>query len=127
MATGKSKHGTGHGEVARQIRHLFGNGTVAGLEEWELLDRFVRSRDEAAFEALVIRFGPLVIGVCRRLLRDEADIADAFQATFLVLVRRAGVLRPGDLLGPWLHGVATRVALRRVARRRGGFDMNRPA
>ena len=72
----------------------------------------MRGRDESAFEALVARHGPMVLGVCRQLLRDPNDVDDAFQATFLVLVRKAGTLRRCDLLGNWLYGVAYRVALR---------------
>src|SRR5262249_42178275 len=83
-----------------------------GATEGELLDRFIRSRDEAAFEALMARHGPMVLGICRRLLRDPNDVDDAFQATFLVLVRKAGTLRRRDLLGNWLYGVAHRVATR---------------
>src|SRR5688500_15795184 len=74
-----------------------------------LLDRFVEGCDEAAFEALVARHGPMVLGVCRRLLGPH-DADDAFQATFLVLIRKAGRIRNPDRLGPWLYGVATRVA-----------------
>src|SRR5687767_7438134 len=84
----------------------------------ELLARFVAARDEAAFEALVRRHGPLVYGVCRRILSDAATAEDAFQATFLILLRRADGLRRGGRLGPWLYGVARRVALRARARGR---------
>src|SRR4051812_34253920 len=86
-----------------------------------LLGRFVQTADAGAFAALVERHGPMVFGVCRRLLRDAHDAEDAFQATFLVLVRRAGQLRQRELLANWLYGVAQRVALRAravAARRR---------
>ena len=94
---------------------------MLGLSEWELLERYLDRRDEVAFEALVARHGPMVLAVCRRMLFDPSDVDDAFQATFLVLVRRARHLGPGDAIGPWLHGVATRVALKArcdAARRR---------
>jgi len=82
----------------------------------ELLARFVRQRDEAAFEALVHRHGPMVWGVCRRLLTRTEDAEDAFQAAFVVLLRRARSIRDGSLLGNWLYGVAYRVAVRARAR-----------
>jgi RNA polymerase sigma factor (sigma-70 family) len=86
--------------------------TVSGLSEWQLLERYLEARDEVAFEALVARHGPMVLAVCRRMLTNHTDVDDAFQATFLVLVRRARHLGPADAIGPWLHGVAARVALR---------------
>ena len=112
------------GAVMQQIRRLFLEGTSIGLSEGELLDRFVRARDESAFEILVARHGPMVLGVCRSLLRDPNDVDDAFQATFLVLVRKASTLRQCDLLANWLYGVAIRVAMRargQAARRMGRF------
>jgi RNA polymerase sigma factor (sigma-70 family) len=105
----------------KSLQHLFHLGPVTGLDDSQLLERFVARHDEAAFAALVASHGPLVLGVCRRILRDEHEIEDAFQATFLVLVRRAGSIRDAGRLGPWLHGVARRVALRsrsEAARRR---------
>jgi RNA polymerase sigma factor (sigma-70 family) len=100
------------GVLFQQLERLFHHGTSVGLTEGELLERFVSGRDETAFEALVARHGPMVLGVCRKLLRDPNDVDDAFQATFLVLVRKAGTLRRCDLLGNWLYGVALRVAAR---------------
>ncbi|HKB03941.1 MAG TPA: RNA polymerase sigma factor, partial [Gemmataceae bacterium] len=81
------------------------------LADAELLERFVLRRDEVAFEAILHRHGPLVFGVCRRLL-DVHDAEDAFQATFLVLARRAGHIARPSFLGNWLYGVAFRVAAR---------------
>ena len=98
--------------VSRGMQQLFGPGPVSGLADWQLLHRFHTLGDEAAFEALISRHGPMVLGVCRRHLRDPADVDDAFQATFLVLVRKAGILGERDSLGGWLRGVAIRVARR---------------
>src|SRR5580704_2503281 len=100
------------GAVWNQLQKLFGLGTLAGLNEWELLVRYAERQDETAFESLVALHGAMVLGVCRRILDDPADVEDAFQATFLVLIRKAGKLRADDALGPWLYGVARRVALR---------------
>src|SRR4051812_39257490 len=100
------------GIVLRQIGRLFGAGTVSGLGEGQLLERSLTGRDEAAFSALVARHGPMVLAVCRRLLDDPHDAEDAFQATFLILVRKGRSLRQPDRLGPWLYGVAHRVARR---------------
>jgi RNA polymerase sigma factor (sigma-70 family) len=98
----------------RDVRTLFGEGAIGGLTDGQLLERFVSRRDasaEAAFALLVRRHGPLVWGVCRRGL-DDHDAADAFQATFLVLVRRAAAVRVEDSLGRWLYGVSRRVVAR---------------
>jgi len=100
------------GAVLVHLRKLFQQGTANGLSEWQLLRRYLARQDEAAFEAIVARHGPMVLGVCRRVLHDPRDVEDAFQATFLVLVRRAGGLGEGVAIGPWLHGVAHRVSLR---------------
>ena len=101
-----------HRLASPELGRVFRGETVSGLSEWQLLERYLEARDESAFEALVSRHGPMVLGVCRRMLRDSADVDDAFQATFLVLVRRAKQLGPRDAIGPWLYGVASRVALR---------------
>ncbi len=112
----------GHHRLATpDIGRIFRGETVAGFSEWQLLERYLECRDEVAFEALVARHGPMVLGVCRRMLGDRTDVEDAFQATFLVLVRRARHLGPRDAIGPWLYGVATRVSMRArsdAARRR---------
>jgi RNA polymerase sigma factor (sigma-70 family) len=82
----------------------------------QLLGRFLERRDEAAFAALVRRYGPMVLGVCRRVLRGHHDAEDAFQATFLVLARKAASVMPRERVGHWLYGVARTTALRaRVA------------
>ncbi len=110
--------------VVRQLGSLFEGGSVAGLSDRQLLDRFVTRRDaagEAAFAALVARHGPMVLGVCRQLLGDRHHAEDAFQAVFLVLARRARSIRDPDLLGNWLYGVALRTARKakgRLTRRR---------
>src|SRR5690349_10360386 len=114
------------GDLGRHLGRLFGAGSAVGLSDGELLERFARRRDEAAkaaFEILLARHGAMVLTVCRQVLRDAHAAEDAFQAAFLVLVRRAASLQvrePGSL-GPWLHGVAYRIALKarqEAARRR---------
>lgn len=99
----------------------------------ELLACFVEQREEDAFAALLRRHGPMVLGVCRRILGDIHDAEDAFQATFLVLVRKAASVRPREAVGNWLYGVAYRTALeargkiaRRHARERQMDDLPQP-
>ncbi|SIO60892.1 RNA polymerase sigma factor, sigma-70 family [Singulisphaera sp. GP187] len=99
----------------RGLGTLFGSGSVAGMTDRELLERFVTGSGDCAdtaFAALVLRHGPMVLGVCRRALADPHDVEDAFQATFLVLVRKAGSIRVDDSLGGWLHAVSRKVAVR---------------
>ncbi|MFI5454405.1 MAG: sigma-70 family RNA polymerase sigma factor [Isosphaerales bacterium] len=118
--------------LLRNIQTLFDAGTAGGLSDRQLLERFAARRDasaEAAFEVLVLRHGPMVLRVCSNVLRDPTDAQDAFQATFLVLVRRSSAIRKLESLGSWLYGVAYRVAARarveasrrRAAERRGGL------
>ena len=97
----------------RPIQALFSAGTVGGMTDGQLLEQFLSRRDEgaeAAFTALVSLHGPMVWDVCRGILSDPDAAEDAFQATFLILVCRAGSIRRRDAVGPWLHGVARRVA-----------------
>jgi RNA polymerase sigma factor (sigma-70 family) len=110
----------GHSDaVLSPMRALLENGSMAGMTDGQLLERFAVSRDaraETAFAALLARHGPMVLGVCRHLLADEHAAEDSFQAVFLVLARRAGDIRQPELLGPWLHGVAARIARKARAR-----------
>ncbi|WP_435011011.1 sigma-70 family RNA polymerase sigma factor [Tundrisphaera lichenicola] len=108
------------GSAYRHLRDLFGGRSVVGLGDGQLLRRYASSKDGAAFEALVGRHGPLVLSTCRAVLRSEHDVEDAFQATFLVLARKAGSVQGVDSLGGWLHRVAFRASLRLAesARRR---------
>src|SRR5262249_45819163 len=94
------------------------------LTDAQLLERFATHRDEAAFEGLLHRYGPLVFGGCRRLLPDLHDVEDAFQATFLILTRKAGGISQRALLSNWLYGVAYKVAAkaRKTALRRRGRE-----
>ncbi len=116
----------GSGDLAT----LFGVGAIGRLSDAELLARFVRREDaessEAAFATLVDRHGPMVLGVCRRMLGDVHDAADAFQAVFLVLARKAPSVRVDDSLGRWLHGVSVRVARRARAVARAERERIRP-
>ncbi len=105
--------------ILHYLRRLALAAPGSDLKDGELLEAFVTRRDAACFEALVRRHGPMVLGVCRRVLRDPHDAEDAFQAVFLVLVRKA-VTVPRHAVGNWLYGVAYRTALnaRRAAARR---------
>jgi RNA polymerase sigma factor (sigma-70 family) len=97
------------------LRELAGEHEEAALTDGALLAAYVASRDQSAFADIVRRHGPMVLGVCRRILRNDADSEDAFQATFLVLVRKAGAIRQRQLLGNWLYGVAHNTALKAKA------------
>jgi RNA polymerase sigma factor (sigma-70 family) len=102
------------GRLSQALRHLHGAALRrdgAGLSDGQLLDCYLARRDEAAFEALLLRHAAMVLGVCRRVLNNAADAEDAFQATFLVLVRKAASVVPRELVGNWLYGVAYRTAL----------------
>jgi RNA polymerase sigma factor (sigma-70 family) len=109
------------GGVVDYLRQVAAPPDAGGQSDRALVLRFVEERDESAFAALVQRHGPMVLGVCLRVLGDEHDAEDAFQATFLVLARRAGSVRRQESVGSWLYGVAYRTALKArttAARRR---------
>src|SRR5262249_6498536 len=99
------------GTFLRQLRRAAATKAAGGLSDAQLLERWLTQRDQASFEVLVWRYGPPVLDVCRRLLR-EADAEDAFQATFRALVRKAGSIGRRERIGSWLYKVAYRVALR---------------
>jgi RNA polymerase sigma factor (sigma-70 family) len=108
------------GSVLQYIRGAAEAEKLGGLPDRELLQRFVERHEEAAFAVLMQRHGPMVLGVCRRVLRQTQDAEDAFQATFLLLARGAGAIRNPDSVGGWLHGVALRAASKlrsKIARR----------
>jgi RNA polymerase sigma factor (sigma-70 family) len=119
MAEGPLQHLVSH------IHRLAGSPAEGGATDEQMLNRFLRGREEAAFAALVARHGPMVLGLCRRLLRDPHHAEDAFQATFLILARKAKALGKPELLGHWLYGVAYRVAVR--ARQRAEREQARMA
>ncbi len=107
--------------LLEQLRRSALPAPVNQPTDGQLLECFIARRDEVAFAALVRRHGPMVLGVCRRVIGNPDDADDAFQATFLVLVRKASSVRPRQAVGNWLYGVAFRTALRvrgRVARQR---------
>jgi RNA polymerase sigma factor (sigma-70 family) len=123
-------------EILGHVHSLFQTGAVAGLSDGQLLERFAARRDasaERAFAALVERHGPVVLYVCLGVLRDRHDAEDAFQATFLILARRAGSIRKRESVASWLYGVALRVAsearsaaARRRARERKAVKASAP-
>src|SRR5215813_11207063 len=124
MATGPMN------EVVQRLRRTVLQPDGAGLTDGQLLSRYIEVRDEDAFAALVERHGPMVWGVCRRLLPTTHDAEDAYQATFLVLIRRAASVWPREQLGSWLHGVAyltarhaRKLALRRLVREKPLDDL----
>src|SRR5262249_14974208 len=96
--------------VFNRIGRLWGSPQAQDLPDQQLMTRFVRNRDEAAFAGIMERHGAMVLGVCGRVLRNAHDAEDACQAVFLVLARRASSIRKWGSLGSWLHGVALRVA-----------------
>jgi RNA polymerase sigma factor (sigma-70 family) len=109
--------GTTNG-LSRHLHRAAAALDAATLTDGELLDRYVRDRDDAAFEGIVRQHGPMVWGVCRRVLGTTADAEDAFQATFLVLVRKAPSVVPRSRVGNWLFGVALNTAKKAAAMNR---------
>src|SRR5262249_47164678 len=121
-------------EVIQHIRRTVLLGDAARLNDGQLLEDYVSRRDEGAFVTLMRRHGPMVWGVCRRVLHSHHDAEDAFQATFLVLVRKAASIQPRQMVANWLYGVAHQTALnarttatRRKERERQVMDMPEPA
>jgi RNA polymerase sigma-70 factor (ECF subfamily) len=121
-------------EFLHNLRRAALRRDEAGLSDGQLLDAYIRGREEAAFTALVRRHGPMVWGVCRRVLGDEGDAEDAFQAAFLVLVRKAASIAPREMVANFLYGVARQtavkakaMAVKRKAREKQVKDMPEPA
>jgi RNA polymerase sigma-70 factor (ECF subfamily) len=111
--------------VKRLTKAVFSAGATE-ISDGQLLDHFLARQDEVAFEALVRRHGPMVLGVCRRILGNHHDAEEAFQATFYILVRKADSIVPREMVGNWLYGVAYRTAMKArtvLAKRR---DKERP-
>src|SRR5262245_13059582 len=105
-------------QFIRQLRRTLDADALGAVSDSDLLQAFRRDRDAAAFEAIVRRHGLRVLTAARKVLGDPADVDDAFQATFLVLMRDPGACRDGKSLGGWLYGVAHRVSLKAMTRRR---------
>src|SRR5262249_9375339 len=104
--------------IIRHVRRIAFLHERTHMTDGQLLNCFLTQRDEDAFEALMRRHGPMVLGICRRVLANPDDAEDAFQATFLVLVRKAACIKNRELLGNWLYGTAYRAALEAKAVRR---------
>jgi RNA polymerase sigma factor (sigma-70 family) len=98
--------------MIQHLRRAVLRRELASLTDGQLLGHYIEQRDDAAFEALVRRHGPMVLGVCRRILGNPHDADDAFQAAFLVLVRKASSVVPRDMIANWLHGVARQTAVK---------------
>src|SRR5690349_10559909 len=112
---------TAMGGFLQRLKRGMAAETLGSLADQELLERFLASRDEGAYVALLRRHGPMILRICRRVLTREPDAEDAFQATFLVLARQAGTIRKHASLASWLHSVAYHIALEmrnNTARRR---------
>src|SRR5215471_1840243 len=110
--------------VLRYLRRVTGAAGSGDVTDADVLARFLAERDEAAFELLLWRHGTMVLHVCRDVTRDEHAAEDAFQATFLTLVRKAASIRAREALGAWLYQVAYRVALRAKVRLRETVNLD---
>jgi DNA-directed RNA polymerase specialized sigma24 family protein len=113
----------GFRELGQDLDRLFREGSFSGTSDARLLERFVTDGDDRAFKALVGRHREMLLRTCHDLLGDTAAAEDAFQATMVILARRASSIRQKDAIGGWLHRVACRVARRTradAARRRAG-------
>src|SRR6516165_9766216 len=109
------------GVILRELGKIVSRKSDVRRTDRHLIERFLATRDEAAFTALVERHGPMVLGVCRRVLHHVQDAEDACQATFLILVRKAASVRRRGSAASWLYGVAVRIARKlRDARTRSG-------
>src|SRR3954451_14830783 len=102
--------------ILQMIRRVLEGGRMRQLSDQALLGEFTERGDEAAFQALLSRHGPMILSVCRNVLGSEADAEDAFQATCVILVRKAAAIRKKASVASWLHGVAYRTALKARAR-----------
>src|SRR5438552_112045 len=100
------------GDVLRLIHQACASRGAVDRTDRELVEQFLAHREESAFAFLVQRHGPMVFSVCRRLLGNSPEAEDAFQATFLVLIRRLNSIRRKESVGSWLHCIAQRIALR---------------
>src|ERR1700730_7668288 len=131
-ASGASEMLTKLSTVIHHLRRAMVSGDRNAFSDAQLVECFLSGRDEAAFEELVRRHGPMVLGLCRRILKDGHDSEDAFQATFFVLARKAASITRRETVGGWLHGVAFKTALkareaksRRLTKERQAGEMPR--
>src|SRR5437870_276483 len=114
--------------VLRQLRRMVTSANHGALTDRDLLRRFAQHQDQAAFRALLQRHGPMVYDVCRRTVHDAHEAEDVFQATFLVLMKKASALRWRDSVAGWLHEVAYRLSLKaKTAAQRRGVKERRAA
>ena len=115
------------GDAIRRMGRLAGLQGALSLTDAQLLDRFILRRDEPAFAALMVRHGPMVLCLCRQILRDVQEAEDAFQASFMVLARNASAIRKRPSLSAWLYGVAYRVSARLRGRSERRRNLEHPS